>query len=59
MAIIPTERSLDPDAALAFSVTVFPFDVVTGARSTGSVVVGCVVATRRGFLFGVRISDGV
>src|SRR5450756_1390005 len=40
------------------SVTVFPLVVVTGAGSTGCGVDRGVVATRRGFLLGVRISDG-
>src|SRR2546429_4696886 len=55
--MVPTACSLDP--LVVFSVTVFPFDVVTGVRSTGSGFERGVVATRRGFLLGVRISDGV
>ena len=53
---MPSARSVDAPAAL--SVTVFPFRVVTGCGSVSTgVVERGVVATRRGVLLGVRISD--
>ena len=51
LAIVPIARS-DP---LLPSVTVLPLAVVGGASSTGCGVDRGVVATRRGFLLGVRI----